>query len=64
MPKRCLYIKVTRDKYELPLFVADTAREMAEHEGNTENTIYSSISHYERNGIGTPYRRVYIEEEG
>ena len=66
MPKRCLYIKVTKDKYELPLYVAETAREMAAHEmaaheGTTENAVYSSISHYEANKCNTQYRRVYLE---
>ena len=61
MPRRCLYLKVTKDKYELPLYVAETAREMAAHEGTTENAVYSSISHYEANKCNTQYRRVYLE---
>ena len=61
MPRRCLYLKVTKDKYELPLYVAETAREMAAHERTTENAVYSSISHYEANKCNTQYRRVYLE---
>ena len=63
MPERCIYLKVTQDKYELPLFVAEGAKELAEYEGVKVNTIYSSISHYERGDTkSTPYRRVRLEE--
>jgi hypothetical protein len=61
MPKRCLYIKVTKDKYELPLYVTGTAREMAKHEGTTESAVFSSISHYEHGKCNSQYRRVYLE---
>lgn len=60
--KRCLYLKVTKDKYELPLIVTEGAQELADHEGVNVNTIYSSISHYERGDQYSPYRRVRIEE--
>lgn len=56
-----MYMAVTADKYELPLFVADTVWEMAKHFGVTENTVYSSISKGlsgKRNG----YRFVKVEE--
>ena len=63
MKRRHLYLKVTNDKYELPLFVADGAKELADREGVKVNTIYSSISHYERGDTKyTPYRRVILEE--
>lgn len=61
--KQCIYLKVTKDKYELPLIVTEGARELAEKEGVSVNTIYSSISHYERGDQYSPYRRVRIEEE-
>ena len=35
---------VTTDKYELPLYVADNAKEMAEWAGVSENSIYVCIS--------------------
>lgn len=60
--KKCLYLKVTNDKYELPLIVTEGAQELADKEGVAVNTIYSSISHYERNNQYSPYRRVRIEE--
>ena len=47
--KRKLYLKVTSDKYELPLVVADSAIELAEKLGVSRNLVYSHISHM-RNG--------------
>lgn len=60
--KKNLYMKVTRDKYELPLIVTEGAQELADHEGVNVNTIYSSICHYEKGDQYSPYRRVRIEE--
>lgn len=60
--KKCLYLKVTKDKYELPLIVTEGAQELADHEGVSVNTIYSSICHYEKGDQYSPYRRVQIEE--
>lgn len=40
-----LYMKVTRDKYELPLAVADSKRELAEMLGTSINCVYSAYSH-------------------
>lgn len=42
-----IYIEVTRDKYELPLRIADSVQELARLSGTSENNIYSQISHYE-----------------
>ena len=56
-----MYMAVTADKYELPICVADTARELAEHFGVSPNTVYSSMSKGlsgKRNG----YRFVKVEE--
>lgn len=39
----CLYIKVTNDKYELPLAVADTPTELAAMTGDNINTIYTQV---------------------
>lgn len=39
-----LYMKVTKDKYELPLAVADSAKELAAMVGTKENTVNSCIS--------------------
>ena len=53
-----LYMKTTRDKYEFPIAVADTARELAEMVGTSQSVIYSSISHKHKG-----YCKVEIEEE-
>lgn len=62
--RKYIYLKITRDRLELPLFVADTIREMAEHEGKTENNIKSQISKHEH-GVNNfcQYRRVPVEQE-
>lgn len=39
-----LYMAVTPDKLELPLFVASNVRELAKKYGVTENTVYSAIT--------------------
>lgn len=53
-----IYMKVSRDKYELPLAVADTADELALIVGTTKNTVLSSISHGHRT-----YIRVNVEDD-
>lgn len=39
-----LYLKVTRDKYELPVAVAESPKELAIMLGTTKNNVLSSIS--------------------
>lgn len=56
--KNYLYIKVSRDKYEFPLIVTDSVKEMAELDHTTENSVSSSIS----NKRGT-YYRVEVEDD-
>jgi len=43
MSKKYFYMAVTPDEYELPLFIADTADEMAERYGLKKHTIFNSI---------------------
>lgn len=60
---RNIYMIVTEDKYELPLFVG-TVEEVAEKAGCSVNTIYACISHYEHGrNKNTRYRRVILEGE-
>lgn len=51
-----LWLKVSGDRYELPLAVADTAAELAKICGVTVSTIYSQMSRV-RSGVLTscPY---------
>lgn len=39
-----IYMAVTTDKYELPIAVATTAKELADMCNVTENAIYSSVA--------------------
>ena len=53
-----VWMEVTKDKYELPVAIADSAVELAGIVNKTVNNIRSSASH----GYGT-YVRVVIEDE-
>lgn len=54
-----LYMKITRDNLELPLFVTESIQELAIHEGKTVNNIQSQISKYEKGkNKSSQYRRV------
>ena len=56
-----IYMQVTSDKYELPVAVADSVKELAEHEHITISAIYSAISNYEHGRLKTTrFRRVRI----
>lgn len=39
-----IYMKVTKDIYELPIAVAESPRELADMLGTTKNTVLSCIS--------------------
>lgn len=63
--KKYLWLKVSNDEYELPEYVADTAKELAAYCNVAENSIYMQVhrqakgneSHY----TNTPlFRRVEI----
>lgn len=64
MKKNVVYLKVSHDKYELPLAVADSVREMAEICGVPENNISSLISKY-GHGIlkWVSFRKVVIPDD-
>ena len=59
-----LYLRVTKDKYELPVAVADSPRELAKMTGVSRDTILSSLSHVKdgriRNSI---YKMVEVEDD-
>ena len=40
-----VYMKITKDKYELPLAIADSLKELSVLTGTKSNVISSSISH-------------------
>jgi len=43
-----LYLAVTADRYELPVYVADSRKEMAEHFGTTVEKISMAVGNYNR----------------
>ena len=60
----CLWMVVTDDKYELPLYVEETAEELSRITGVNVNTIRSSVSHV-RSGRNKSsiYQKVEWSEE-
>ena len=58
-----LYLATTQDKYELPIAVADSPKELAEMTGRgTRQTVLSAISH-SKNQKRSRYHRVEVEDE-
>ena len=55
--KMFVYMKVTKDKYELPIAVANTVRELAAILGISENCISSSMSHERAGKSISPYKK-------
>lgn len=58
-----IYMEVTQDKYELPVAVAGSVKELAIIRGITENAISSSMSHARKNGYKCKYVRVEVCNE-
>lgn len=60
-----IYMAVTVDKYEFPLYIADTATELAKIMGISRQVIYDGISK-KHNGRykGIKFVKVEIDEEG
>lgn len=58
-----IWMKLTNDKYQLPLIVADSAVELARLCNTTSNNVVSTNSHYRKGRIINPsYICVTIEE--
>ena len=55
---RPLFLKVTADKYELPLIVADNPYELAAMAGLDVTTIYHAITKED-----SPYKKIWVEWE-
>lgn len=58
-----VWMKVTKDKYELPVVVADTCVELAAILGVSENSIRTAICNSKRQHYNTVYRKVEITED-
>ena len=57
-----VYMKVTKDEYELPVAIADSIAELAKMLGVTRQHIYDSMRHTKQRGHKTPYIKVEIEK--
>lgn len=57
-----IWMKVTKDEYELPLCVADSAKELAEKVGTTKASVETLASKY-KNGRIKKSSYVKVEEE-
>lgn len=57
-----LWLELSRDKYELPLIVADSAAELARKAGVKPNTVFQYIFRY-RNGLIKYERFCKVEVE-
>lgn len=56
-----VYVYVTDDEYELPIYVCDTVKELSELTGYTESSIYSNITRWEKGEREyVRFRRIYI----
>lgn len=62
--KKKLWMKVTNDKYELPIAVAENIPELARMTGLSEKSLYSLYSR-KRKGVKPckGYVEVYIDDE-
>ncbi|MGL6221321.1 MAG: hypothetical protein ACRC36_25050 [Lacrimispora sphenoides] len=62
--KKKLYLVVSPDEYELPLFVADSSRELADWSGFSINYVLSAISHdYAGKKSGMKFQRIEVDWE-
>lgn len=58
-----VWLKVTPDRYELPVAVADTGKELARICGVSENNVYSTMTKARKLGHRCKYIRVEVEED-
>lgn len=57
-----LYLATTQDEYELPVAVADTPEELANHLGVTRYTVLSVISHAKQHKRNCMYHKIEYNE--
>ena len=62
--KKKLYLYVTKDEYELPLVVEETAAALAGKVGTTPNVVYSGISRELRGGPRSRFKKVEVVDDG
>ena len=58
-----LWMKVTMDKYELPMAVAGSAGELAHMLGIKKSSIQTAVYHAKQRRVRSCYKRVEVEDE-
>lgn len=56
-----IWMQVSNDKYELPLYVADTSQELADILGVPVTNITSAMSHARQRGTNCRYIKIKID---
>lgn len=56
-----LYMMVTKDKYELPIAVADTAEGLANMTGKNKHTIMSCLTHGYKHK--SQYKKIIVPDD-
>lgn len=59
-----LWLEVTSDRYQLPLAVADSRRELAEMRHTTVDAISDNIYQAKQGKVAERYIRIEVEEDG
>ena len=60
---RPVYMKVTKDRFELPIVVADSAYELARLCGVTVSTVMHSVSKTSKRVVNnSQYKRVWVDD--
>lgn len=57
-----VWMYVTKDKYELPIYVADSAKELAKLVGTRSDLIHSAIWHAKQRNGRCKYVKVNIDD--
>lgn len=58
-----VWIKITRDEYELIEAIADSALELAKMCGVTRSSVYASVNNERRFGTRAMFKRIEIDED-
>lgn len=58
-----IWMKISDDKYELPVAVADTVTELAQICGITKETIIAQRSRQKRKGTSCRYLKIEVEDD-
>ena len=58
--RKWLWLFVTDDKYEFPIYIAETSRELARICGIGEKSVSNAVLQAEKTGCNSRYKRVAI----